>query len=102
MFYSSQKKQLQILNRRSFALLLGKLYLFGIIGTRLFNIQITNSQKYKTLSKNNQINIQILYPLRGIIKDRLGNTIAANKKVFDLYIIPERTKNLDETLKNLS
>ena len=102
MFYTDPKKQLQILNRRTFFLFLGKLSLFSVIGERLFDIQITNSSKYKTLSKNNQINVEILYPLRGLIKDRTGKIIASNVKVFDLYIIPERTINLDETLNNLS
>ena len=102
MFYSDQKKQLQILNRRTFFMFLGKLSLFSIVGWRLFNIQITNSNKYKTLSKKNQINVEILYPLRGIIKDRTGKILATNIKVFDLYVIPERTENLSETLNQLS
>ena len=51
MFYSDQKKQLQILNRRTFFMFLGKLSLFSIVGWRLFDIQITNSNKYTTLSK---------------------------------------------------
>ena len=102
MFYSDQKKQFQNLNRRTFFLFFGKITLLTIIGWRLFNIQITNSNKYKTLSKNNQINLEILYPLRGIIKDRHGKIIATNIKVFDLYIIPEHTKNLSKTLDDLS
>ena len=102
MFYSDQKKQLQILNRRTFFMFLGKLSLFSIVGWRLFNIQITNSNKYTTLSKNNQINVEILYPLRGIITDRTGKILATNIKVFDLYVIPERTENLPETLNPLS
>ena len=84
MFYSEQKKQFKILNRRTFFLLTIKTGLFSIIGWRLFNIQITNSKKYETLSKNNQINIEIIYPVRGIITDRLGEIIATNVKVFDL------------------
>ena len=35
--------------------------------------------------KNNQINIEILYPLRGEIRDRKEQVIATNIKVFDLY-----------------
>ena len=102
MFYLKEKKQLNILNRRTFILLTAKIGLISIVSSRLFNIQITNSSKYSTLSKNNQINIEVIYPLRGLIKDRDGNIIAKNIKVFDLYIIPERTKNLELTLKNLS
>ena len=102
MFYSEQKKQLKYLNRRTFFLFLGKLGLLSIVGNKLFQIQITESKKYNTLSKNNQINIEILYPVRGLIKDRTGRIIAYNTKVFDLYIIPERSENINETLKNLS
>ena len=102
MQYFDQKKQNKNLNRRSFFLLLTKLGLFSAISYRLFDIQITNSSKYKTLSKNNQINVEILYPVRGIIKDRKGNIIASNLKVFDLYIIPEQTKNLNKALNDLS
>ena len=101
MYYSQQKKQIIVHNRRAFFLFLGKLSIFSVIGWRLFNIQILDSAKYRTLSKNNQINIEILYPVRGEIKDRNGNIIATNKKVYDLYIIPEQTKNLNETLNNL-
>ena len=36
------------------------------------------------------------------IKDRNGNIIATNKKVYDLYVIPEQTENLNETLNNLN
>ena len=102
MYYSQQKKQIKVQNRRTFFLLLGKFSFFSIIGWKLFNIQILDSAKYKTLSKNNQINIKILYPVRGEIKDRNGNIIATNKKVYDLYIIPEQTNNLKETLNNLN
>ena len=70
MQYFDQKKQIKNLNRRSFFLLLTKFSLFSAISYRLFDIQITNSSKYKTLSKNNQINVEILYPVRGIIKDK--------------------------------
>ena len=102
MYYSQQKKQIIVQNRRTFFLFLGKLSIFSIIGWRLFNIQILDSAKYRTLSKNNQINIEILYPVRGEIKDRNGNIIATNKKVYDLYVIPEQTKNLKDTLNNLN
>ena len=102
MFYSDQKKQLQDLNRRAFFLLLGKVSLFTILGWRLYNIQIKDSQKYQTLSINNQIDVKILYPVRGNITDRNNNIIARNIKVFDLYIIPERVENYNDIFNALS
>ena len=102
MFYSDDKKQFTVLNRRSFVLYILKLSLFTIVGWRLYNIQIKNSEKYKTLSKNNQIDVEILYPLRGKILDTNDNILANNKKVFDIYIIPENTSNINKTLNQVS
>ena len=102
MFYSSQKNQYKIISRRSALILLGKVSLISVVGWKFFDIQILKSKKYITLSKNNQISIKILYPVRGEILDRNGKVIATNKKVYDLYIIPEQSKNLNETLNNLN
>ena len=102
MFYSEQKKQFNILNRRTFFLYFAKLTLFSMVGWRLYKLQILDSKKYETLSKNNQIDIEIIFPLRGEIYDRNNNIIATNEKVFDLYLIPEKTKSINQTLTALS
>jgi len=102
MFYSDDKKQYSVLNRRTFFLYTLKLSLFSIVGWRLFNIQIKESEKYKTLSKNNQIDVEIIYPLRGKILDKNNKVLVENKKVFDVYLIPENTKNINKTLNELS
>ncbi|MBT3777464.1 MAG: penicillin-binding protein 2 [Pelagibacteraceae bacterium] len=102
MFYSEQKKQVSTYNRRTFILFLLKLSLFSTLGWRLYDIQIKNSSKYKTLSKKNQIDLEIIFPTRGKIFDRNNNIIATNEKVFDLYLIPENTKSINNTLNSLS
>ena len=102
MFYSEQKKQVSTYNRRTFFLFLLKLSLFTAVGWRLYNIQILDSSKYKTLSKQNQIDLEILFPIRGKIFDRNKILIANNEKVYDLYLIPENTKSINNTLNDLS
>ena len=102
MFYSEQKKQIGLYNRRTFILFLLKLSLFSTLGWRLYDIQIKNSSKYKTLSKKNQIDLEIIFPIRGKIFDRNKNLIATNENVFDLYLIPENTKSINNTLNTLS
>ncbi len=102
MFYSEDRKQYSTLNRRLFFLYAIKLSLFGLVGWRLYNIQIKDSDKYKTLSKNNQIDIDILYPLRGKIFDIKKNILVSNTKVYDIYIIPENTKDINYTLNQIS
>ncbi len=102
MFYSEQKKQVNLYNRRTFFLFLLKLSLFSAVGWRLYNIQILESSKYKTLSKKNQIDLEIIFPVRGKIFDRNNILIAKNRKVYDLYLIPENTKSINNTLNALS
>ena len=102
MFYSYEKKQYSVLNRRTFFLYLLKFSLFSLVGWRLYNIQIKDSDKYKTLSKNNQIDIEVLYPLRGKIIDVNNNVLVSNKKVYDIYLIPENTKNINRSLNQIS
>jgi penicillin-binding protein 2 len=102
MFYSDQKKQVSLFNRRTFILFLLKLSLFSAIGWRLYNIQILDSSKYKTMSKKNQIDLEIIFPIRGKIFDRNKVLIAKNEKVYDVYLIPENTKSINNTLNTLS
>ena len=102
MFYSEIKQQIRTYNRRSFLLLLGKFGLLSIVGWRLFNIQILQSNKYKTLSNNNQINFEILYPERGNIIDRNNIIIASNQNTYDLFLIPEQTNSVEKTLNQLN
>jgi len=101
-FYSEQKKQVSLFNRRTFVLFLLKLSLFTTVGWRLYNIQIIDASKYKTLSKKNQIDLEIIFPIRGKIFDRNNVLIAKNEKVYDLYLIPENTKSINNTLNTLS
>ncbi len=102
MFYSDDKKQFTVINRRSFVLYILKLSLFSIVGWRLYDIQIKESDKYKTLSKNNQIDIEFLYPLRGKILDVKNNILVSNKKVYDIYLIPENTTDINKSLNQIS
>ena len=102
MFYSDQKKQVSLFNRRTFILFLLKLSLFSTVGWRLYNIQILDSSKYKTMSKKNQIDLEIIFPIRGKIFDRNKVLIARNEKVYDVYLIPENTKSINNTLNSLS
>ena len=102
MFYSDQKKQISLYNRRTFILFLLKLSLFSAVGWRLYNIQIVDSSKYKTMSKKNQIDLEIIFPVRGKIFDRNKVLIAKNEKVYDVYLIPENTKSINNTLNALS
>ena len=85
----------KLISRRMFVLSTAKAVVFlGILG-RLLSLQINESKKYRTLSDNNRFREWKLAPQRGIIKDFFGNEIASNEKVYQLYITPENSNDLD-------
>lgn len=90
-----------IFSRRSFILLsIKSLILFGL-STRLFFLQILNSDKYRTLSERNRIKFFLLEPKRGAITDNRGIPLAENKVNYQLYFYRQRGKDYNQLLKRV-
>lgn len=68
---------------------------------RLSYLQISQFKRYETLSLNNQMSVIPIAPPRGIILDKNGIVLAENIPVYVLEIIPERVKDIPDTLKRL-
>jgi penicillin-binding protein 2 len=68
---------------------------------RLIHLQVAGHEHYATLAKDNSIKIYPIVPTRGLIYDRHGNVLAENTPSYSLEIVPEKTKDLDETLQRL-
>lgn len=76
--------------------------LFLLITAKLIHLQVIKYHQYQTLSKKNQLNLIAIPPSRGLIFDRNGVLLAGNMPIFTLKIVPERVRNLNETLKELT
>ena len=74
------------LSRRN-SILLVVFIIFLIIAVRLFTIQIVDKQ-YSETSVNNALKYVTIYPARGRILDRNGNTIVENKITYDIMVTP--------------
>jgi penicillin-binding protein 2 len=90
------------LNRRMALLGLGGVGLFGVLGARLFNLQVTNAENYIALSEDNRFNFNIILPSRGQILDRKGEALAVNTPKYRVVLIPERSSDIEVTLKAVS
>ena len=88
MFFSEKRNQFKSFSRRSVLILLLKMGLLSSIVYKLYDIQILNSKKYKTLSENNRINLKVINPTRGLIYDRNNKIVATNYVTYELFIIP--------------
>ncbi|MBU0800422.1 MAG: penicillin-binding protein 2, partial [Alphaproteobacteria bacterium] len=73
----------------------------ALLGWRLAWLQISQGDKYRTLSDKNRINIKMLSPVRGLIVDRHGKLMAENGQNFRVLLIPEQTDDMEKALSSL-
>jgi penicillin-binding protein 2 len=71
------------------------------LGSRLAWLQVSQGERYTTLSEENRINIKIIPPVRGQIVDRFGVPLAVNNQNFRVMVIPEQTDNLEQSIRAL-
>ena len=85
--------KIQTINRRMFIIGSAKLVVFTGIIIRLFSLQITETNKYLTLSDKNRLREWRLPPVRGQFLDYFGNVIAGNLIVYQLHLVPEQVED---------
>ena len=91
----------KLISRRMFLLTAAKaVVVVGVLG-RLISLQINESKKYKTLSDKNRFREWKLAPERGIIKDYFNVEIASNRQVYQIHLIPENTRSIEEVFFRL-
>lgn len=95
------KSESRLFTFRAIAALILVLLLIGAVVGRLAYLQIFKYNLYSTLSKQNVLNVMPIEPNRGLIFDRNGVLLAQNLPTFSLKIIPVRSKNINQTIKEL-
>lgn len=90
------------ISRRTAMLAFGGMGVFGVLGARLYQLQVLQAEDYRALSEDNRFNFNMLLPERGEIRDRYGRPLARNRQNFRLVIIPERTNEIEKTLERVS
>lgn len=94
----------RVITRRMFILAAAKILLFAGISSRLYNLQISDREKYEILSDKNRIREWKTPPQRGIIVDNFNKVLASNDRVFQLHLILDEINDFDVTIfkiKNL-
>lgn len=99
--FRDKKAERNLFARRTLVAFFGILLLTGVLFTNIYQLQIVNFDTYQTRSNGNRIKLLPLSPTRGLIYDRYGKLLAENLTFFGLYIVPEKTENLDHTLDEL-
>ncbi len=89
-------------SRRLVLLAAGKLALFGVLGGRMYYLQVVEADKYRTMADDNRINLRLLAPPRGRILDRNGAVLADNQLNYRVVLVAEQTGSIPATLDALS
>jgi penicillin-binding protein 2 len=86
------------------AILMGAFAGLGLaaLGGRLAYLQLFETQRYEKLSTSNQFNFKLLPAPRGIIVDRNGAILAANRPNFRLMVARDKGMDTEATLKTLA
>ena len=90
---SDNVQKINVINRRLFIITAAKILVFIGLTSRLFSLQVSQSNKYLTLSDKNRIREWKLHPVRGEFKDYFDNVIAGNNEVYQLHVIPEQVED---------
>lgn len=86
-------------NARLSFLIIFFVILFLVLLGNIARLQILNFNEFSAQSKNNQISISSIKPVRGKIYDKNGILLAGNKLNYDLYLVPSLVKNIDKTIE---
>lgn len=101
-FFAEVNERQGLFHRR--AILLGAFAGIGIsaLGARLAYLQLFETQRYKKLATSNQFNFKLAPAPRGVIVDRNGAVLAANRPNFRLMVARDKGMDTETTLKTLA
>jgi len=101
-FFAEVNERQGLFHRR--AILLGAFAGIGIsaLGARLAYLQLFETQRYEKLAVSNQFNFKLAPAPRGVIVDRNGAVLAANRPNFRLMVARDKGTDTEAMLKTLA
>ena len=91
----------RVISRRLFILAAAKIVLFAGITSRLYNLQISDREKYEVLSDKNRIREWKTPPQRGLITDYYNKILADNDRVFQVHLSLDEVRDFKQTIFRL-
>ena len=96
------KEVARLFDRRSALFLTAGAVLTSALVMRMLQMQLFNYKEYTKKSENNSFRVQINMPERGKILSESGTPISRDAQIYRIYIIPEESKNLEETINTVA
>jgi penicillin-binding protein 2 len=100
MHWDSERRKM--FSRRAAFLIGGKALLLSGLVARMYYLQVTEADRYRTLAEENRINLRLLPSPRGHIIDRFGLAMADNQKNYRILLNVEDTPDFEAALDALA
>src|SRR3982751_4620928 len=75
---------------------------FAALAVGFWIFQVAQHQKFAEMAENNHLRRLPLPAPRGVLLDRNGKILVENQNIFNIALVREQTKNIDETLRKLA
>ena len=75
---------------------------FAALAVGFWVFQIAQHEKFREMAENNHLRRLPLPAPRGVLLDRHGKVLVENQNTFNIALVREQTRNLDETLRALA
>ena len=92
----------KVLARRSVILATSMAGVMGLLGWRMRQIGVQQSNQFRLLAEENRVNIRLIPPSRGLIFDRRGEALAYNEANYKIDLVREQAENPEEVLRRLA
>lgn len=93
-----ERKRLSVFTRRALIVASGQAGLLGLLGLRLYRMQVIDGAHYATLATENRVSARLVAPARGEIHDRYGALLAGNKPHWRALLMVEESKDARASL----
>ena len=97
-----EAKRTGVFTRRALLLAAGQVGALGVLGTKLYQVQVVEGSRYGTLAETNRVSTRLIAAPRGRLVDRFGETVAGNRSNWRALLIAEQTEDVGATLDNFS
>jgi penicillin-binding protein 2 len=87
-----------VFTRRAIALAGVQVGVLGLLGSKLYQVQVAQGHHFALLAKTNRVSTRLIAPPRGQLVDRFGVVLAGNRLNWRALLMVEQTQDAEATL----
>ncbi|MEL7470462.1 MAG: penicillin-binding protein 2 [Pseudomonadota bacterium] len=91
-----------LVTRRGVVLLGVQAFIVGALGWRMRQLQVVETERFRTLAEENRINMRLIAPARAQLFDRNGDPLAINTRNYRVVMVREQAGDAEEMLDRLN